>query len=42
MKHIARWIEEGVEAARHNDEAALARISEEVRELTRAFPAPGL
>ncbi len=40
MKQIGRWIDEGIRAA--EDEAALARIFGEVRELTRAFPAPGL
>lgn len=42
MKHIARWIDEGIAAARQEDETALARILGEVKELTRAFPAPGL
>lgn len=42
MKHIARWMDEGVAAARGGDEGAIERISGEVRELTRAFPAPGL
>ena len=42
MKHIARWMDEAVTAAKQNDEAALVRIFGEVKELTRAFPAPGL
>ncbi|HEX2568519.1 MAG TPA: serine hydroxymethyltransferase [Polyangia bacterium] len=42
MKHIARWLDEGVAAARSGDEGAIERIAGEVRELTRAFPAPGL
>jgi glycine hydroxymethyltransferase len=42
MKHIARWLDEGVVAARSGDEGAIERIAGEVRELTRAFPAPGL
>ncbi len=41
MAEIARWIDEGVEAARREDEAALARIAAEVRELAAAFPIPG-
>jgi glycine hydroxymethyltransferase len=42
MVAIARWMDRGVSAAREGDEAALAQIGEEVRELTSAFPAPGI
>ena len=41
MLEIARWIDEGVEAARRDDEAEIERIAAEVLELTRAFPIPG-
>jgi glycine hydroxymethyltransferase len=41
MAEIARWIDEGVEAARRDDEAELERIAGEVRELAAAFPIPG-
>jgi glycine hydroxymethyltransferase len=41
MELIARWIDEGVEAARREDEATIERIAGEVRELTAAFPIPG-
>ena len=40
MDHLARWIDEGVEAARRDDEATLARIRADVAELARAFPPP--
>jgi glycine hydroxymethyltransferase len=40
MQELARWIDEGVEAARHADEAALERIRGEVAELARTFPPP--
>jgi glycine hydroxymethyltransferase len=40
MQDLARWIDEGVEAARRADEAALERIRGEVAELARAFPPP--
>jgi glycine hydroxymethyltransferase len=42
MKHIARWLDEGVEAAKRDDEAAIERIFGEVKELTSRFPAPGI
>ena len=42
MRQIARWMDEGVSAARDGDEAALARIRGEVTELTARFPVPGL
>ena len=41
MLAIARWIDEGVEAAKREDEAEIERIAGEVLELTRAFPIPG-
>src|SRR3954453_8795473 len=40
MELIARWIDEGVEAARTEDEAAIERVAGEVRELAAAFPIP--
>ncbi len=40
MLEVARWIDEGVEAARRADPAALARIRGEVLELARAYPPP--
>jgi glycine hydroxymethyltransferase len=40
METIAGWIDAGVEAARRDDEAALARIAGEVRELAASFPVP--
>src|SRR5207247_9390194 len=40
MRQIAAWIARGVEAARRDDEAALDRISGEVRVVTARFPAP--
>ena len=42
MKRIADWIEAGVDAARREDEATIARIADEVRELALSFPIPGL
>jgi glycine hydroxymethyltransferase len=41
MRLIARWIDEGVDAAGRGEEAAIQRIADEVRELTAAFPVPG-
>jgi glycine hydroxymethyltransferase len=41
MALIARWIDEGVDAAGRGDEATIERIAAEVRELTPAFPIPG-
>jgi glycine hydroxymethyltransferase len=40
MQDLARWIDEGVEAARRDDEAALERIRADVADLARAFPPP--
>ena len=42
MVAIAHMIDRGVAAARDADEAALARLADEARELTAAFPAPGI
>ena len=42
MKHIADWLDRGVQAAKTEDGAALDKIFAEVRELTGKFPAPGL
>ena len=42
MREIARWMDEGVEAAKIEDEAAIERIFGEVKELTQNFPAPGI
>jgi glycine hydroxymethyltransferase len=42
MREIARWMDEGVEAVRNEDEAAIERIFGEVKELTSRFPAPGI
>jgi glycine hydroxymethyltransferase len=41
MQVIARWIDEGVDAAGRGDEATISRIADGVRELTAAFPIPG-
>ena len=41
MRVIAAWIDEGVEAAKHDDEASLARIAGEVAELAASYPIPG-
>jgi glycine hydroxymethyltransferase len=41
MELIARWLDDGVDAAGRGDEATVERIAEEVRELTAAFPIPG-
>jgi glycine hydroxymethyltransferase len=42
MEQIAGWIDEGVDAARREHEATIARIAEEVRELALGFPIPGV
>jgi glycine hydroxymethyltransferase len=42
MKEIARWMDEGVEAAKRSDEADLERIFAEVKDVTSQFPAPGI
>jgi glycine hydroxymethyltransferase len=41
MARIAAWIDEGVDAARRQDEVTIARIADEVRELALGFPIPG-
>jgi glycine hydroxymethyltransferase len=42
MVHIAQWIDDGVEAAKREDENALEKIFGEVKALTSEFPAPGI
>lgn len=42
MREIARWMDEGVDAAKREDEADLERIFSEVKDLTSQFPAPGI
>jgi glycine hydroxymethyltransferase len=42
MRMIAAWIDRAVVAARDGDESEVARIGDEVLELTRAFPVPGI
>jgi glycine hydroxymethyltransferase len=42
MAHVARFIDEAVEAAKTKDEDKLEALFGEVKELTSAFPAPGL
>ncbi|MQA88338.1 MAG: serine hydroxymethyltransferase [Streptosporangiales bacterium] len=42
MRAIAAWIDRAVEAAKKEDEAELKRIGDEVVELSRAFPVPGV
>jgi hypothetical protein len=42
MQRIAAWIEAGVDAARREDEATIARIADEVRELALSFPIPSV
>jgi glycine hydroxymethyltransferase len=41
MRLIAGWINQGVDAARRQDEATIERIASEVVELTAGFPIPG-
>jgi glycine hydroxymethyltransferase len=41
MERIAAWIDESVDAARREDEATIARIADQVRELALGFPIPG-
>jgi len=41
MRQIARWIDEGIEAAKRQDETTIERIASEIRELTSGFPIPG-
>ncbi|MEN3285686.1 MAG: glycine hydroxymethyltransferase [Solirubrobacteraceae bacterium] len=40
MRDLARWIDEGIEAAKRDDEATLGRIRGDVAELARSFPPP--
>jgi len=40
MKQIGKWMDDAI--AHASDEAALARIAGEVREMCRRFPAPGI
>ena len=42
MELIAGWIDEGVAAAKRQDETAIKRIANEVRELAAGFPIPGV
>jgi glycine hydroxymethyltransferase len=41
MERIAAWIDGVVDAVRREDEATIATVSEEVRELALGFPIPG-
>jgi glycine hydroxymethyltransferase len=41
MERIASWIDEGIDAAKREDEATIERIAEDVRELALRFPIPG-
>jgi hypothetical protein len=41
MDRIASWIDEGIDAAKREDEPTVERIAEEVRELALEFPIPG-
>jgi glycine hydroxymethyltransferase len=41
MERIAGWIDEGITAAKREDEATLERIAGDVRELALGFPIPG-
>jgi glycine hydroxymethyltransferase len=41
MEPIARWIDEGVEAANRDDQATIDRIAAEVSEFAAAFPISG-
>jgi glycine hydroxymethyltransferase len=40
MRDVARWIDEGIDAAKRDDEATLGRIRGDVTELARTFPPP--
>ena len=42
MTHVARFIDEAIEAAKVKDEDKLDSLFGEVKELTKSFPAPGL
>ena len=41
MEPIARWIDDGIEAAKHGNEATIDRIAAEVSEFAAGFPIPG-
>ncbi|OHV34376.1 MULTISPECIES: serine hydroxymethyltransferase [Pseudofrankia] len=41
MRQIAAWIDQAVKAAADDDEAVLAQIAGEVRDLTAGYPMPG-
>jgi glycine hydroxymethyltransferase len=41
MERVAGWIDEGIDAARREDEATIERIAAGVRELALRFPIPG-
>ncbi|MQA75685.1 MAG: serine hydroxymethyltransferase [Solirubrobacterales bacterium] len=42
MELICGWIDDGIEAAKRADEAAIQRIAERVREVAAEFPIPGI
>jgi glycine hydroxymethyltransferase len=42
MEFIAGWIDDGIQAARREDEAAVKRLAARVQELAVAFPIPGV
>ena len=42
MELIARWIDEGIEAAKREDEAAIQRLAGRVQQLASRFPIPGV
>jgi glycine hydroxymethyltransferase len=42
MELIAGWIDEGVEAAKREDEDVISRLAGQVRELASGFPIPGV
>jgi glycine hydroxymethyltransferase len=42
MQLIAGWIDDGIQAAKREDEAAIERLAGRVQELARRFPIPGV
>ena len=42
MELIAGWIDDGIDAARHENEAAIEQLAAQVQELALAFPIPGV
>ena len=42
MELIAGWIDDGIQAARRQDETAIERLAAQVQELAVAFPIPGI